>query len=223
MLPHKYKPFILLGISLWSAALLSAQQDTVEYPPIKISTYSLYSNSPISLEQSDRPLEPIPINKAILSEWIEVTPPLSFITETQERSKTAWIPSDPNISNWILVLSHEINSEETLTVSAIPATESTLPNQTVSIGNLMHKALSGTFNGKEFRIGASAFTTLKLRKSPFTFDAQTLEGPYHCSISIPEQKTEARYLFLLAPPHIKGSAQMTHRLVKIPNSHYETK
>jgi len=211
----------LVGL-LFSLSAAAADSSVAEYPPVKISVYSIHPNSPTYLASSQQGAEQIPFYSGSVSEWIEVIPPITFSTDLKSGPKSSWVPSIPGIDKWIIILSGDSGENGKLHLMTLPATKSSIPNSTLVLGNLMHEQINGEYNGHGFILKSQTFEIEKLRSNRISIDARTVTTPYYCNIMIPNIEAERRYLLLMAPPHVKGSAMMMYRLVKIPDSLYTT-
>ena len=223
-LPHMqnrsimYLLYVLIGLLALNSAV--ADLKASRHSPVKISVYSVYSSSPTYMGSSRHGAEKMPIFSGRVSEWVEVVPPITFSADPGGASRSSWVPSSPDVNQWILVLSENNSENMKLQITALPATEANLPNSSLVFGNLMPNSIEGEYNGQSFNLEPFTFELERLSGSRIAVDAHTVDAPYYCKIMIPDMESENRYLLLMAKPHVKGSAMMKYRLVNIPDSLY---
>lgn len=209
-----YYRFSFLYIAgLFLAHGIWAESSAPEYAIQQIAVYSLQPGKPAFISTVDTPAKELSVYNATLSEWIEVGPPVYFSYDQNSSESSAWVPSSQDSHEWVIILNQGVDGRPH--VAAFPKNKS--EPASLLIGNLMPHAIQTTYGEREQNIDPFSFESLPLRNSRFSLEARTAGLPYHCSISTSGIDPATAYLLLIAPPHVKGSPIMTHRMVKIPS------
>lgn len=210
--------FSVAGATLWLSSICllasSVEEPKTDKVEVLVSSFSPKTQQTVVLEDAFGKNVSLTIRNSSVSDWQKVSVPATVILSADEDGKVAWSPSDPKVSEWILVVTPE-DKEGLARIVSVPASDNLVDGGTVCFVNLMPYPVIFDYNGRELRVEVRDYLASPLRGSIFSLAARTPELPYRCEVLINGLDASERFLFVISEPHIKGSARMTHRLVRV--------
>ena len=183
----------------------------------RVSVYSLRPNEPIYLKTPEGVSTRLKTYSGSVSDWVEVASPFTLTDEENTKLTADWFPSDPTIKDWFLILSAADEESQSVAVTTIPGTNSEFPQATLIIVNTTEDELFGKCNGKQFTVDAGGYTKIESKQGTLSIEAKTSNSPQlSCKVSVSDINPNGRSLFVIGAPYIKGSAELKHRLLRIP-------
>ena len=215
LLKTKTSSLLLFAI----ASTTHSEQAPEDFPMVKVSIFSMSPRTPTFLGTGGTEPAKLEIYSASVSEPIELKPPLYISIEDRSGKPISWDPGTSDRTEWVLILREKSSGE--LTLNALAAGRNDISPSSIILGNLMPYEIEMNFQDRNMIVAPSSFDSFKIKRSRLSLEARTIDLPYNCSISVGGLDLSSRYLLLVGPPHVQGSAVMTHRLLKIPTDLYE--
>lgn len=198
-----------------------AESPPVDSITVKVAVYSMDPGEPLFFRTDETEFAELKTFSASVSDPVEVKPPLFLSTDKDAANPIRWVPQGSDQAEWVLVIGKDTNGHSQSI--AFPAGKADLPASSLILGNMTPHAVVTNYRTSKQTVAPYSAESLQLESNRLAIEANSLELPYQLTVSVEGLDTDSRYILLIGPPHVRGSAIMTHRLIKLPTNLYDNK